>query len=153
MKDNAYILVAELIKLKRCLIKIFNTDFEFPHIIIIALKIIEKSSENNDLGIKISKLGKLLLISKPAATQLCNTMYKKELIKRTPDTADRRNVFISLTKKGKEVLNYADEMLLKSANKMVDKLGDQKFLQLVNSLQECNKLLDDILDENIIERN
>lgn len=52
-------------------------------------------------GVPISRLVKELAISKQAAGQLVDTLVTRGYLQRTPDEADRRQLIITLTQRGR----------------------------------------------------
>lgn len=59
---------------------------------------------HDEVSISTGDLSNLLQISQPAVTQFVNTLKKKELISIVPDKTDGRKKLISLSKKGKQLI-------------------------------------------------
>ncbi len=60
-------------------------------------------------GLSCSSIGERMVTRDPDVTRLADKLLKMELVRRDRSTEDRRVVLISLTEKGKALLNQMDE--------------------------------------------
>jgi len=79
----------------------------------------------------VSSVQKSLNITKPAISQMYNTLEKKGYITREIDTNDRRKIIVTLTPEGQEILKgmmgAADSLL----NEVITRLGEEDTKQLI----------------------
>lgn len=83
----------------------------------------------------VKALADHLGISASATTQIVNGLVKSKLIKRTPDTVDRRKVFLTLSSGGTTLLAKMKQGMQKSLAELFQPLSDAELRQLVR-LQE-----------------
>jgi DNA-binding MarR family transcriptional regulator len=77
----------------------------------------------------VKQLAELFSITPSAATQLVDGLVREGLIKRDQDPKDRRKVDLSLTAKGKQVLEKTKQAHLKSFLRILSPLTDQELNQ------------------------
>ena len=98
-------------------------------------------SGKNDLP---SNVHNNLHITKPAISQMYNTLEKKGYIIREIDTSDRRKIIATLTPEGREVLKG----MMKAANGMLDevitRLGEEDTKQLIELFNRLADISEDI---------
>ena len=90
----------------------------------------------------------ILHISKPAVSQLLNSLEKKGLIFREIDVNDRRKINIAITPKGKAVVTEHTAFYEKTFERLMDIFGEDNakefsrlFDLLINSMATLNKEL------------
>lgn len=94
-------------------------------------------------NIKPSDLSCKMQMSKPAATQTLNALEKKGMIVRVQDEHDRRVARITITDKGKAMLDKFWQEMNHIVNRVVERLGEED----TNKLIELSSKLYDILEE------
>jgi DNA-binding MarR family transcriptional regulator len=98
-------------------------------------------SGNQDISLNFQNS---LHITKPAISQMYNTLEKKGYITREIDTSDRRKIIASLTPEGREILKG----MTKSANSMLDevitRLGEEDTKQLIELFNRLADISEDI---------
>jgi DNA-binding MarR family transcriptional regulator len=77
----------------------------------------------------VKELASLFGVTPSAATQLVDGLVRDNLIQRRQDPDDRRKVALSLTAKGKQVLEKTKQTHLKSFVRMLSPLTDQELNQ------------------------
>ena len=81
---------------------------------------------------RVTDLSEMMLVSKPTASRMLNTLCDKGLARKKTDNKDRRLVYVELTPKGKRVVGDAHvkqrEMISKVLAKM-DEDETQAFLR------------------------
>lgn len=102
--------------------------------------------KDTDGNINMSSITNKLAISNPAVSQMVSGLEEKELVKRTVCKTDRRVVFVTLTKRGEDILNHAACMFDSVMDTVVAKLGKEDSEQLItlinklyNSMKEGNE--------------
>jgi DNA-binding MarR family transcriptional regulator len=87
-------------------------------------------------NVSMSKLGKLLMVSKPNVTTLVESLVDLELTERIPDKKDRRIIYIQLTIKGKEyILNYREKMK-EVIKKVLENFSEKDLNKYVDALSK-----------------
>ncbi|MDB4940433.1 MAG: transcriptional regulator MarR family [Candidatus Doudnabacteria bacterium] len=78
----------------------------------------------------IKELAECFTITASAAAQLVDGLVKDRMLKREEDKIDRRKVVVSLTAKGKTILNQAKKKRMESLVKIFSSLTDAELEQL-----------------------
>lgn len=93
-------------------------------------------------NVKAADLSELLDLSRPSITRILNDLERRELIKRSIDTNDRRSINIELTEVGMAALERANGRIREIAARLVAALGDadvDKLLELMDKMTETYK--------------
>lgn len=107
---------------------IYETDIANLSLLqLYTLMVINRSEKD----IHMKDIAEYFSIEMPTATTLLTKLDKLDLVKRTIDQADRRNVTITLTSKGKALLHKAMEMHTRRI---------EKTLAYLSSIQKNNLL-------------
>ena len=83
--------------------------------------------------ISMSRLGKLLYISKPHMTTLVDSLVIEGLVERHNDPSDRRVINISITEQGKEQLEQFKEHMRKQIQNRISCLPERELKSLCRS--------------------
>ncbi|WP_164779452.1 MarR family winged helix-turn-helix transcriptional regulator [Paenibacillus kobensis] len=83
---------------------------------------------------KVSDIGKKMMVTTPTITQLMKRLIESELVERTVDPDDKRSVGIELTDKGRQIAMEADEQLNESIDGLIDHLGADDSMKLAELL-------------------
>ncbi len=86
-------------------------------------------------NIPMSDIADYFHIELPSATSLLNKLYDQKLVKRHEDPQDRRLVRISLTSKGKTLLEQAMQERRKTMEKMLSYLSGKEKVELLNIMK------------------
>ena len=95
--------------------------------------------KNNDVPgteIKVSEISKRLHVTSPTITQLLNGLEANGLIERHVDAVDRRVVGITLTEKGEQVAQRAEQAFSGAMHELVEYLGEEQSKQLIELLYQ-----------------
>ncbi len=90
-----------------------------------------KQNANTTMG----DIAEYFHIELPSATSLLNKLYDQKLVKRHEDQEDRRLVRITLTDKGKELLEQAMQERRKTMEKMLSYLSEKEKSELLDILK------------------
>lgn len=85
-----------------------------------------------------SELGKAMNVSTPRITAILNKLETKQLIVRTISPEDRRNVFISLSKQGKQLVEeqlLQQQKFIQTLVERLDKEDVEAFIRVLNTLE------------------
>ncbi len=99
-------------------------------------------------GISVSALSRKNQITKPAITQMVNTLEAKGLVVRSPDAKDRRIVRVSVTESGRELLRRAHCAFHEIMVKIIGELGEEDTKQLIRIFTKMNDLMEDYIKKN-----
>ena len=95
-------------------------------------------------GLHVSELQKTLHCSKPAMSQMLNSLEKKGYVKREIDNADRRKIAVTPTESGIAVLeltiNYIDGIV----NNITERLGPDDTHELIRLLTRLNVIAEEL---------
>ncbi len=92
-------------------------------------------------AITVSKLAKQISLKQTTVTDILNRLEKKELIRRTKDTSDRRRVLIEETDTGKKLLDAAPSPLQETFLHKFEDLDSWKQTMILSSLQLLESLM------------
>lgn len=90
----------------------------------------------NGKDLKVKDVADHLMIAMPTATNLLDKLVEQELVTRKVDENDRRNVLLSLTDKGRELLIKGKKMRNDVMNKVLSHLNDEEKISLLNILNK-----------------
>lgn len=89
----------------------------------------------------ISKIGRILCISKPNMTSLIDNLVKNGHVNRSPHETDRRITNIDITPQGIDFLMESREMVEKIIGKNISHLDEDGYLALNEALETIKSLV------------
>lgn len=95
-------------------------------------------------GSPSTSLGPKMGMESRSLTRILRSMEDDGLVERTHGEEDRRNVFISLTEKGKKMRKVARSIVLQFNKKVIDEIPPKKLetffevIQMINDLSESD---------------
>ncbi len=95
-------------------------------------------------GAKITDLSIAAEMSKPAVSQMLNSLENKDMIERVTTKSDRRVVYVRLTDNGKAQLDMAGKRFGRLMEEIVEKLGQEDTAELVRIFDKLNGILEDL---------
>lgn len=95
------------------------------------------SSENGSM--RSSELAEHASVSRATITGLLDTLERTGLLARTPDPRDRRASCVTITKKGKDLLQKVQPLLIRWTESILSALSSREQGQLVTLLQKTQK--------------
>jgi DNA-binding MarR family transcriptional regulator len=98
-------------------------------------------------GIGMKELSRLLGISSSAATQLVDSLVKKEHLIREPNPMDRRALKIRLTPKTKKLIEDSQTQVMEKVNTLFSELTDHELQQYCELSQKVVARIQDIPDD------
>ncbi len=114
--------------------------------LIIMNEIVNNTFDPTD-NVKISDLKKYLSISKGAISQNLASLEKKGYIKRTIDESNRRNVIVTLTDEGREIMNEHYSQFSERLEKIVSRLGEENVKQMIKIVDQMTEISNEINNE------
>jgi len=88
-----------------------------------------------------SKIGEKLLIAKAQMTHLIDKLVDLDFVKRETDAIDRRTFNITLTEKGRNILDETDSLVLNAVRDVMTELSGKELEQLSNTLRTLRDIL------------
>jgi DNA-binding MarR family transcriptional regulator len=88
-----------------------------------------------------AKIGEKLLIAKAQMTHLIDKLVELDFVKRELDSADRRTFNITLTEKGKQVLDEQDNLVFCAISDIMASLPETELESLSNALRSIRDIL------------
>jgi len=104
------------------------------------LAILNLLDENKSLV--ISEFVETLSITKPQMTASADKLVEMGYIERNNDIKDRRKIYLSITKKGKEIISSINNNIDIEMEKNLAKLSDSELTKLKDGLKVLQKLCD-----------
>ncbi|HHY20450.1 MAG TPA: MarR family transcriptional regulator [Bacilli bacterium] len=92
-----------------------------------------------------------LFITKPAVSQMYNSLEKKGYIKREIDSNDRRKFVVTLTPQGHEVLQRMQEYFNKMLGEMISRFGENNTIELIELFNRFADISDQLNSEGLKE--
>jgi DNA-binding MarR family transcriptional regulator len=88
-----------------------------------------------------AKIGEKLFIAKAQMTHLIDKLVELDFVKREMCSDDRRTLNITLTEKGRKVLEEQDNLVITALNAYMSSLSDTELESLSNSLRNLRDIL------------
>ncbi|MFV0424112.1 MAG: MarR family winged helix-turn-helix transcriptional regulator [Bacilli bacterium] len=147
-KDLEVELVHSIFQFKKLVASGFGMDMNKGNVNINMSEFILLSNVSNNAidlenNVDVSYLQKYLAVSKAAISQMLNSLEKKGYLKRDIDLRNRRNIIITLTTEGRNILRDQEEEFVNRLHKIVSYLGVDDVKQMTVII---NKLIE-ITDE------
>ena len=91
----------------------------------------------NAKRLQVYRVAELMLTREPDITRLFDRLVRADLVERTRCEADRRVVWVSLTTRGKELVDKLDRPVMTLHRKQLGRLGVRKLRLLSELLEEA----------------
>lgn len=91
----------------------------------------EECKEKEEKGVTLGEVMKTSGMSVSAASKKISILEKKGYVERRPSRTDRRNIYITLTEKGKEICEKEKEKKRCFIEKLISRMGDEDMGQLL----------------------
>lgn len=98
------------------------------------MKTIRHNTLDSDRNTSISDIQKHLFTSTAAISKMLGILEKKGYINRDINKQNRRLLIITLTPKGREILEYLEKEIDKNLTEIITRLGKSEVEQLVKSI-------------------
>ena len=80
-------------------------------------------------------------IAKPSVTTMVNSLIKKDYLQKTASATDGRSYTISITNKGKELVESTCNEYFRTIEVLEEKMGKEDFEIFIQLIQKANKIL------------
>jgi len=107
-----------------------------------------KNTNESKPGARITDLSKAAQMSKPAVSQMLNTLENKKLIERVMDKNDRRVVFVKLTDSGDEQLEKTHKQFQFWMDQIIEELGAEDTAELARLIDKLRVIMEHLPQPN-----
>ena len=111
-----------------------NYEIRLPHI-----EIMNVLKEGGTLH--VAEIGERLRIAKARMTHLIDRLVKLEMVRRDIDTNDRRMINITLTERGKDILEKHERDITLAVGEYISGLKENEMVTLSTSLRNIRDIL------------
>ncbi|MBN2027137.1 MAG: MarR family transcriptional regulator [Actinobacteria bacterium] len=90
--------------------------------------------------VRVTDLSEMMLVSKPTASRMLNTLCEKGLARKKTDSKDRRLVYVEITSKGKKVVEDAHAKQREMVSKVLAQMDEdetQVFLRTMEKIADA----------------
>lgn len=101
-----------------------------------------KKLNESETGAKITDLSKAAQMSRPAVSQMLNSLENKKLIERAMDKSDRRVVFVKLTDNGKDQLEKTHQQFHCWLDQIIEELGAEDTAELARLVNKLHLIME-----------
>ena len=140
-KDNTLELVEMIFKLSRLMKEEMSYSDHLFRLSILQIQTLIFLNQNQNKNNSMSDIAGYFRIELPSATSLLNKLCDQKLVERHADQEDRRLVLISLTTKGKALLEQAISQRRKKLEKFLSYLSETEKLELLNIFKTLDNKL------------
>ena len=119
-------------------IKINNQDLKYARKSDFSVLMIIYHAKGEISAIDISRI---LGFSKVYASKVLNHLLDRKLITREANPADRRQLFLHLTKEGRELTERVISQYIATTNCLLEKFGEEKTRTFIEILKEATAIL------------
>lgn len=97
---------------------------------------------NQDENVIPSEIGRQMNVSTPRVTAILNKLEAKNLIIRTISPEDRRNVFITLSEQGRQIVEEKKAQQEKNIQTLVERLKSDDVEAFIRVLKEIDTIIE-----------
>lgn len=105
---------------------------------------IARSSVSPEYELSPADIQKRLHITKPAVSQMYNSLEKKGYILREIDTNDRRKFVVTLTPEGQGVLERVKRFYDKRMSETISRFGEENTIQLIDLINRFTHISEEL---------
>lgn len=109
---------------------------------IILMKEVAGNSIDSENNVGLTEIRGYLSISKAAVSQMLGVLEKKGYINRNIDENNRRNIIVTLTKKGQKVLAEKDKEFNSRLDKIITSLGEDDAKQMIRIINRMTAIVE-----------
>ena len=129
-------LIFRLIRRKLVMTTLADTDVDIKLLHFEIMRVLQEEGTLHP-----AKIGERLLIAKAQMTHLIDKLVERDFVKREMDSTDRRTLNITLTEKGKKVLEEQDNLVINAVRDNMSSLSDVELEALSHSLRTLRDTL------------
>lgn len=114
---------------------------------IVLMKGVAGNSVESESNIGLSDIRGYLSISKAAVSQMLGVLERKGYINRDIDKNNRRNLIVTLTSKGHEVLAKKDNEFNDRLDRIISYLGEDDVKQMIMNISKMVEIMNKLNNE------
>lgn len=103
-----------------------------------------QDTEEESMGAKITDLSKAVQMSRPAISQMLNSLESKGFIERIMAKKDRRVVYVKLTQAGIEELEKNRQEFQNFFDRLVEELGSNDTAELIRLIKKLDAIIENL---------
>ena len=92
-------------------------------------------------AVRISDISDAMRSTRPSITKLVNELNKKGYVEKTPDTADKRVILVSLTPLGRDVYEVYGLRYHEWLSQLLEPIADEDIEAAIRAIRYANKLM------------
>lgn len=97
--------------------------------------------------VRVSRLRDAMCMTMPAVSQFLRTLEEKGLIRRETSPTDRRVTLVSVTEKGKDILDESQKQFNQMLDKLIEQYGPNDLEQLIYMLKRLSGTIQELRGE------
>lgn len=125
-----------------------NVDMKLPYTELVVLNRLFSDDCIDGNSMCMSDIQSNLYISKPAVSQILNSLERKGYINRYIDTRDRRKIIVTATPAAHEVLKKSQTALDTKMDRILMEFGEENMTKLINQLAKLYEIYEKIESED-----
>jgi DNA-binding MarR family transcriptional regulator len=86
-------------------------------------------------------ISKFFRITKPSVTSIINSLIKSGYLIKTPSTKDNRSYNVSVTNKGKDLIESTYKEYVRTMELLKEKMGNKEFDLFIELMNKANNIL------------
>jgi DNA-binding MarR family transcriptional regulator len=129
-------LIFRLVRRKLTMATLADTDVDIKLLHFEIMRVLQEEGTLHP-----AKIGERLLIAKAQMTHLIDKLVELDFVTREMDSIDRRTINLTLTEKGKKVLEEQDNLVINAVRDNMSSLSDDELEALSDSLRNLRDTL------------
>ena len=125
----------------------FPTDSHIPLGEWVVMDKVTKGCICSGNNLNVSEIQSCIPLSKPAVSQILNSLEKKGYIIREIDLSDRRKISVTATPRGNKVLEETKGCYYQVLHEVVTEFGEEDILMLIEYMDRLVDIYDQINEE------
>lgn len=98
-------------------------------------------TEKQSIPVTPLMISKFFKITKPSVTSMIDSLVKKNYLIKTPSSIDRRSYTVSVTAKGREIVELTYNEYLRMTQLLEKHMGSQDFNSFIKLINKANSIL------------
>lgn len=111
------------------------------------VQVLPEADVSEEVGITLGEIIKVTGTSMSAASKKVSILEKKGLVQRNHSKTDRRNVYITLTEKGREICEKDKAEKHAMLEEIIQRMGEEDMDRLLTLASRVFDIVDEIADE------
>ena len=110
------------------------------------MSVVKNNSPDSDDNVIIADIQKRLFTSKAAVSKMLGVLERKGFVNRDVNRHNRRELVITLTEKGANVLNDLKNEVDGMLENVISKLGQEKTEQIINAINQFSDAISGVIE-------